>query len=147
VQRRSVGRDGTDRLGAIPLFSGLSRGQLSMLARLLDELVADAGEVLMAEGQPGFELMMLESGTAEVRRNGVVVNAMQPGDFFGEMAVLEDGAPRSASVIAQTPVRGLLFTARFVRTIHDRLPEVGERMERAAGAHRERDARADVRAE
>ena len=144
MQRISVGSDGAQRLGAIPLFADLSPGQRSMLARVLDEVLADAGETLMTEGEQGFEMMMIEEGGAEVRRHGEPVSELGPGDFFGEMAVLEDGAPRSASVIALTPLRGLLFTARFARTIHDRMPEVGARMEQAARAHHERDARAEA---
>ncbi|MGA2455159.1 MAG: cyclic nucleotide-binding domain-containing protein [Solirubrobacteraceae bacterium] len=142
MQRRSVGSDGAQRLGVIPLFEGLSPGQLSMLGRLLDEIVADPGDVLMAEGSQGFEMMMIEEGSAEVCQHGERINVMQRGDFFGEMAVLADGSPRTASVIALTPLRGLLFTARFARTMHDRVPQVGERMERAARERLERDARA-----
>jgi len=131
---------GAERLGAIPLFEGVSAGQLSMLGRLLDEIVADAGEVVMEEGTQGFDLMMLEEGTAEVSRGGERINVMEPGDFFGEIAVLEDGAPRTASVVALTPLRALVFSARFVRTMHDRLPQVGERMEETVRQRRERDA-------
>ncbi len=144
MQRRSIGTDGPQRLGAIPLFDGLSAGQLSMLGRLLDEVLADPGEVLMAEGSQGFEMMMIEEGSAEVCQHGERINVMQPGDFFGEMAVLADGSPRTASVVALTPLRALLFTARFARTMHDRVPQVGERMEQAARERLERDARADA---
>ncbi len=127
------------RLAAIPLFEGLSPGQLSMLGRLLDETTADPGEVLMAEGSQGLELMMLEEGSAEVLQNGERINVMEPGDFFGEISVLVDGGPRTASVVALTPLRCLVFSAHFVRTMHDRLPQVGERMEQAVRERRERD--------
>jgi CRP-like cAMP-binding protein len=110
-----------------------------MLAGLVDEVLADEGEVLMEEGEQGFEMMMIEEGTAAVRRDGEQINEMQPGDFFGEMAILGDGMPRSATVIAVTPVRGLLFSAHFVREIHDRLPAIGERIERAAQQRAARD--------
>ncbi len=110
-----------------------------MLAGLVDEVLAEEGEVLMAEGEQGFEMVMIEEGTAAVRRHGEQINEMQPGDFFGEMAILGDGMPRSATVTASTPVRGLLFSAHFVREIHDRLPAIGERIERAATDRAERD--------
>jgi CRP/FNR family transcriptional regulator, cyclic AMP receptor protein len=110
-----------------------------MLAGLVDEVLAEEGEVLMAEGEQGFEMVMIEEGTAAVRQGGEQVNEMQPGDFFGEMAVLGDGMPRSATVTALTPVRGLLFSAHFVREIRDRLPAIGERMQRVAAERAERD--------
>ena len=142
VQRRSVGRDGPERLGRIPLFDGLSPGQRRMLAALVDELLAEEGEVLMEEGEQGFEMMMIEEGTAAVRQEGELINEMRAGDFFGEMAVLGDGLPRTATVTALTPVRGLLFSAHFVREIRDRLPAIGERIARAAEERAERDRRA-----
>lgn len=110
-----------------------------MLAGLVDEVLAEEGEVLMAEGEQGFEMMMIEEGTAAVYQGGEQINQMQPGDFFGEMSILGDGIPRSATVTALTPVRGLLFTAHFVREIRDRLPAIGERMERVAAERAERD--------
>jgi CRP-like cAMP-binding protein len=142
MQRRRVGRDGAGRLQAIPLFEGLSVGQCRMLADLVDEIVVDPGEVLMYEGTQGLEMMMIESGTAEVVKGGERINTMQPGDFFGEIAVLGDGTPRTATVTALTPVQGLVFTAHFAREIHDRMPEVGARIERAARDRAARDERA-----
>jgi CRP/FNR family cyclic AMP-dependent transcriptional regulator len=139
LQRRSVGRDGPERLGGIPLFEGLSPGRLRMLAGLVDEVLAEQGEVLMAEGEQGFEMMMIEQGSAVVRQGGDLIDEMHPGDFFGEMAILGDGMPRSATVTALTPVRALLFGAHFVREIRDRLPAIGERIERAAAERAERD--------
>jgi len=139
LERRSAGTSAPARLAAIPLFEGLSPGQLSMLGRLLDEITADPGEVLMTEGSQGLELMMLEEGSAEVLQKGERINVMEPRDFFGEISVLVDGGPRTASVVALTPLRCLVFSAHFVRTMHDRLPQVGERMEQAVRERRERD--------
>jgi CRP-like cAMP-binding protein len=142
MQRRRVGRDGPGRLEKIPLFEGLFTGQRRMLADLVDEVLADEGEVLMAEGMQGLEVMMIEEGAAEVHQGGERINTMGPGDFFGELAVLGDGMPRTATVTALSPVRGLVFTAHFVREIRDRLPLVGERIEQAARERAERDMRA-----
>jgi len=140
VRRRSAGISGAQRLAAIPLFEGVSTGELNMLGRILDLIVAEPGEMLMEEGVQGFEVMMIEEGSAEVLQKGERINVMEPGDFFGEIAVLSDGAPRTASVVALTPLQGLLFTAHFARTMHDRVPKVGERMQQAVRERRQRDA-------
>jgi CRP-like cAMP-binding protein len=135
VHRRSVGRDGAERLAKISLFTAVPRGQLRALAELLDEVTAEEGEVVMAEGEQGFELMMIEDGTAEVTQGGERINVMGPGEFFGELSVLGDGQLRTATVTAASEFRGLVFTAHFMRQIHDRLPLVGERMDQMASKH------------
>lgn len=141
MRHASLGRDGAERLAAIELFAELSTGQRQMLARLLDELTADAGEQIVREGEFGHEFLVIEEGTAEVLQGGVRINTLGPGDFFGELAVLDDGVPRTASVIATTPLRAIAFTAYFMREMRERWPTIGEQIDRAAAEHRERDAR------
>ncbi|HTR88829.1 MAG TPA: cyclic nucleotide-binding domain-containing protein [Solirubrobacteraceae bacterium] len=140
MRRHSVGPDGPERLARIPLFADLSPAQRNMLARLVDEVAAAAGETIMAEGGPGYEFMILEQGAARVLQGGEEINTMGPGDFFGELAVLGDGAARSASVIATSDARGLVFTARFTREIRERLPLVRERIDAVAEERLRRDA-------
>jgi CRP-like cAMP-binding protein len=60
--------------------------------------------VFSKEGERGDELVVLLEGTVEVRRGGAVLAALGPGDHFGEMALLDDTARRSATVVAVTPV-------------------------------------------
>ena len=60
-----------------------------MLAGLVDELLAEEGEVLMAEGEQGFEMMMIEEGTAAVRQEGELINEMRAGRLLRR-----DGGPR-----------------------------------------------------
>ncbi len=117
-------------------------GQLRMLGRLVDQVDAKVGETLMAQGSQGYEFMMIEQGEAEVLQDGQRIRLMGPGEFFGELAILDDGTPRTAAVIATSDLRGLAFTARFLRDIHDRVPPVGERLEREAKERRDRDANA-----
>jgi hypothetical protein len=63
----------------------------------------------------------------------------RPGDFFGELAILGHGIPRTATVIAKSNIRGLVFNSHFVYQIQERVPLVGERIEREARERRERD--------
>jgi CRP-like cAMP-binding protein len=140
MERRQLGGDGAERLAAIAVLGEVATGRRRELARLADELTASAGETLMAEGEPGYEFMMLEQGSADVVQGGRKINVMGPGDCFGELAVLSDGIPRSASVIATTDVRAIVLTARFMRQFHDMVPAAGERIDEVAGERRQRDA-------
>ena len=140
MQRTAVGPDAVEKFRDIPLFEGLSLGQRQMLARVADQVTAAAGETIMGEGEPGHEFMVLERGLAEVYVHGDPVRMMHAGEFFGEMAVLSDGAPRSATVIARSDVRAFVFTAHFTHEIRERMPALGERIARAAHERAERGA-------
>jgi CRP/FNR family transcriptional regulator, cyclic AMP receptor protein len=142
VQRRTIGSDGASRLEKVGLFEGLSTGQLRMLARMVDEVTASAGETIMRQGEMGYEVLILEEGTAEVFKDGSRINEMGPGDLFGELAVLEVGGERTATVVASSPLRAIELTAHFMREVRERMPAVGGQIDRAAAARRERDAQA-----
>jgi CRP/FNR family transcriptional regulator, cyclic AMP receptor protein len=142
VQRRTIGSDGASRLEKVGLFEGLSTGQLRMLARMVDEVTASAGETIMRQGEMGYEVLILEEGTAEVFKDGSRINEMGPGELFGELAVLEVGGERTATVVASSPLRAIELTAHFMREVRERMPVVGGQIDRAAAARRERDAQA-----
>jgi CRP-like cAMP-binding protein len=139
MRRKTIGSDGADRLQAIHLFSELSLGQRRMVARLVDELVAEPGEELMREGDLGHEVVFIEDGNADVRQDGALINTVGPGDMIGELAVLKDGAPRKATVVAVSPLRAMVLTSHFMRDLHTQMPDVAQAIDRAAAEHRERD--------
>lgn len=141
MQRHSLGSDGPERLAALELFGDTTVGERRMLARLVDEIACEAGETIMHEGSLEYEFVVIEDGTAEVAQGGLAVNQLGPGAFFGELAVLGDGTPRTASVTATSPLSGLVFTAHFMREVRERFPAVGERIDTAAKEHLEADAR------
>ena len=144
MQRRRLGRDGAERLGRIDILADLSVARRRELARLADEMTAQAGETLLAQGDPGYEFMMLEEGHADVIQDGGCINAMGPGDCFGELATLSDGCPRTASVVAASNVRGIVLTAHFLREMRAHVPAAGERVDRLAAERIEQDALRDV---
>ncbi len=139
MHRKTIGSDGAARLQALDLFAGLSSGERQMLARLLDEVVAEPGDELMREGEFGYELICIESGAAEVRREGVVINAVGPGETVGELALLDAGGTRTATVVATAPLRGVVLTSHFMHHVRTQMPAVADAIDRAAGEHRERD--------
>jgi CRP/FNR family cyclic AMP-dependent transcriptional regulator len=101
-------------LANVPLFRGLREKQLQMLNRRFVSRTYDPGDEIVTQGRGGAGLFIVLSGAAEavrVRRDGsrAVVNAFEPTDFFGELALLDD-EPRTATVIALEPTECLVLS-------------------------------------
>jgi cAMP-dependent protein kinase regulator len=122
------------RLSRIAPFMGLSTAERRMLARVVDEINAPAGATLVTQGDYGYEFMVIEEGTVDVFRNGERIDAMGPGDFFGELAVLGGGAERNATIVATSPVRLLTLTAHYMRDLRERMPRIGEQIDSVIAA-------------
>jgi len=99
-----VGRESTDELLArVPLFEGLSKKQLSRVPSLMTSLELPSGKVLARQGEAGHEFVILLEGEVEVVRDDKVIAVRGPGDYIGEIALL-DNRPRTATVTAKTNV-------------------------------------------
>jgi CRP-like cAMP-binding protein len=90
-----------DRLRQVPLFSACTDKELELIANTTTEIHSKAGDVLAREGQVGREFVVIVEGTAKVRVADRDVAELGPGDFFGEIALLDNG-PRTATVVAET---------------------------------------------
>jgi CRP/FNR family transcriptional regulator, cyclic AMP receptor protein len=97
----AVKTDPTESLRRVPLFAGLDRKELELLARLAKEQRYEAGATIVKSGASGHGLYIIKEGKVSVVRDGQKVAAMGPGQFFGEISVL-DGGPRTADVKADT---------------------------------------------
>ena len=116
---RRTRRQSALALGGIPLFADFSKKHLNRLAAETDELVFGPGEAVVTEGDLGETLFVVLEGEGKVMRGGRKVGVVLPGEFFGELSAI-DGGPRSASVIAVTPVRVLrLFRRTLMNLIKD----------------------------
>lgn len=101
-------------LSRVPLFGGLKKRQVQNLARRFVERDYVAEKEIVTQGRAGEGLFLIISGhTKVIRQRGdgekVQVNAFGPADFFGELALLDDG-PRTASVITTDPTKCLVLT-------------------------------------
>lgn len=83
------------------MFSACNKRELQTLSRLTTERSVPAGKVLAQQGAPGREFVVVLDGTAVVQRNGRKVATLGPGDYFGEIALLDPGE-RTATVTAET---------------------------------------------
>lgn len=117
----------------VPLFAELGRKELDEVASIADEIDLPAGKELTVEGQPGREFMVIVEGEASVRRGGQEINRLGAGDFFGEIALVKQ-QPRSATVVAEAPIRALVITDRSFRTLLDHSPETEEKVMSALSA-------------
>ena len=93
-------------LQEVPLFAGLSEAGLERVAACAAELVAEEGQVLALQDDPGSGMFLIQEGTVvvELRSGGIELG---PGDFFGELALLVEDGARVARVRATSPVRCL----------------------------------------
>jgi CRP/FNR family cyclic AMP-dependent transcriptional regulator len=127
-------------LKQVPFFEGLDRRELGAVGRQADELDVAAGKVLAREGEFGQEFFVIESGTAEVTRGGEPVATLGPGEFFGEIALLEDDARRTATVTAATPMVLIVLTRASFRALDREHPKLHARVSAAIDARRGGDA-------
>lgn len=95
--------DVASALTRVPLFRDMSGSNRELVAGLVQRSRAEPGEVLVRQGEPGNELLIIDDGTARVELDGQEIAHLGAGEFFGEIALL-DGKPRSSSVIAETPM-------------------------------------------
>jgi CRP-like cAMP-binding protein len=110
-----------------PLFAGCTRPEKRALNQLGTRVVVDAGTMLTPEGQPGREFFVVEGGEASCSVRGVPRAKFARGDFFGEMALL-DGGPRTATVMAETPMELVVFGTGEFHAMLDTSPGVRHRL-------------------
>jgi CRP-like cAMP-binding protein len=116
-----------DALARAPFFAGLSRGELLELAKVTEDMEVDEGRALTREGQSGSEFFVIVDGEVSVTKNEQEIRKLGPGDFFGEIALIED-TPRTATVIAKTPLRFFVLTRQAFRSLLAHQPELQQKV-------------------
>lgn len=111
------------RIRNLPLFAGCTADELDEIDRLSDEVNVAAGRTVMTQGDLGQEFALIVEGEAEIVKDGVTVAVIGPGDYFGEVALL-DSITRTASVVARTDLVLEVLDRRGFHTLLDDLPRL-----------------------
>jgi CRP-like cAMP-binding protein len=121
------------RLEGVGVFSGLSKKELGKLAQWTDEVSISAGHSLATEGAFAHEFFVIEEGSAEVTQGGERIAELGPGEFFGEIGLLETER-RTASVVATTPMELIVMFQREFKQMEQEMPAVADRIRAAIRA-------------
>lgn len=122
-----------DQLKAVRLFSSLSKKELEKLAQWTDQISVDKGHKLAKEGEFAHEFFVIEAGTADVLRDGERVAELGPGDFFGEIGLIETER-RTADVVATQPMQLIVMFQREFKQMEQEMPVVADRIRSAIRA-------------
>ncbi|MFN2613790.1 MAG: cyclic nucleotide-binding domain-containing protein [Actinomycetota bacterium] len=116
-----------DALAELDLFEGLTHDELVQIAARAHVLAFAHGDVIVPQGEAGLGFYVIESGTADVERDGATVASLQRGDFFGEVSLLE-WEPRNATVRATSDVRCIGILRSFFKGMLESYPRVAMRV-------------------
>ena len=131
-----------EHLSSVPLFSSLSQKDLRKIASAGDEQEVTPGRVLVEQGDTGREAFVIMEGTAAVKRANRKVATLGPGECVGELALLDRG-PRTATVVAETPMTVFVIGSREFSAVLEEVPGLAHKMLAAlAGRVREMDRKA-----
>jgi CRP-like cAMP-binding protein len=103
-------------LRRVPLFGDCGKRDLGRIGRLVDEVTMPAGRVLMEQGRSGDEFFVIVEGRVRVERDGRPLATLGPGDFLGEISLI-DHRPRNATATCETECRLLVLGHREFHTL------------------------------
>lgn len=110
-------------LSRVPIFASCSPEETSAIAAVAQESFYQPGQIIVTQGTPGQAFYMITAGRVEILRDNVSLGAFGPGDFFGEMSLL-DAAPRSATIRAIDTVSCLMLSSWDFRALLERHPSI-----------------------
>jgi CRP/FNR family cyclic AMP-dependent transcriptional regulator len=125
------------RLKQIPLFQDVPDEELGQIATFAQEVSVEQGRELVREGDFSYEFMAIEEGEAEVTRHGEHLADLGPGDFFGEIGLLEKTL-RTATVTAKTSMLLVTLTGWDLKRMERHIPDAIERVRTALEDRKQR---------
>ena len=115
------------QLATVPLFSRCTRSDLKIVARHVETLSVSDGRMLCRSGDTGDALFVLLAGTARVERDGSEVAVLGPGDYFGELSLLDPG-PRAATVTVTSDAELAVLGVRMFRVLLRDVPTISAKL-------------------
>jgi CRP-like cAMP-binding protein len=112
-----------ERLQGVPMFVDLSRKQLRQISSLMTQAARPTGTVLIEEGRAGHEFFIVLEGKVEVRHDDKVIATRGAGEYFGEIALL-DNRPRTATVVVVEPVVIEVLSRQEFKSLLAQSPEL-----------------------
>jgi CRP/FNR family transcriptional regulator, cyclic AMP receptor protein len=128
-----------ETLRKVSLFEGLSDRELEAVAHAAKERRFDTGDTVVVEGEGGVGFFVVAEGKARVEARGQRLGTIAPGGSFGEVALLDDAGRRSATVIAESPLRVYGLTAWQFTPLLEQHPSISVKIAKML-ARRLRDA-------
>jgi CRP-like cAMP-binding protein len=116
-----------EMLGKSSLWSGLDKKDLKSIVRLSKERTYETGDVIVQKGEGGVGFYLILDGSVEIKSDGKTISKFGPGQFFGEMSVI-DNQPRSADVVAIEPSRCLILSAWSFNALISENPKIALKM-------------------
>jgi CRP-like cAMP-binding protein len=120
-------KNSLEMLGSAGLFEGLSKKELNQIHRQAREGEFNAGDTIVNEGETGVGFHLILSGKAKVLDGKRTVAQLGPGDYFGELSLIDRG-PRTATVIAQTNLKTLSLVSWEFLPMLDRNPTIARKL-------------------
>jgi len=114
-------------LRQVPIFKALPARELEFISRSVKERTYEPGTVIVKQGDPGIGFFMIIDGRVEVSHDSRKIREMGPGEFFGEMALMEERV-RTATITAKEPTRCLQLVRWDFRALLKENPELAVRM-------------------
>ena len=116
-----------DMLEKSPLWSGLSNQDFKAIVRMAKQQKFNSGDTIVRKGEEAVGFYLVLDGAVEIRSDGNTLSRLGPGQFFGEMSVV-DAQPRSADVVAVEPSRVLLLSAWSFKSLVSDRPRIAVKM-------------------
>lgn len=116
-----------EMLGKTSLWSGLSKEDLKKIVKSSKEREYETGDTIVRKGEGGIGFYLVLDGSVEIKSDGTTLSKLGPGQFFGEMSLL-DNQPRSADVVAIEPSRCLILTAWSFNALISNNPRISLKM-------------------
>jgi CRP/FNR family cyclic AMP-dependent transcriptional regulator len=110
-------------LARVPIFSGCAPEEIAAIAAVAQESSYEPGQIVVTQGTPGQAFYLIVEGAVEYLRDGSVLGTFGPGEFFGEMSLLDE-APRSASVRAAEQTQCLMLSSWDFKALLLKKPEI-----------------------